>query len=63
MYSSVFVVDYESITNSMVYLAAVRVYSCFSLLYVFWLTIKAVGVYVGEPVINGCHIDHLLFSL
>ena len=53
MYSSVFVMDYKSSTNSMISFAAICVYCGFSLLYVFWLTIEAVSVYVGEPVIYG----------
>ena len=54
MYSSVFVINYESSTNSVISSAAVCVYCGFCLLYMFWFTVKAVSVYFGESVKDGC---------
>ena len=53
MYSSVFVVDYKSGPNSVVSFTAICVNCRFCLLYMFGITVKAVGVYVAEPVVDG----------
>ena len=63
MYSSVFVIDYKSSINSMVSFAAVCVYCCFCFLYMFWLTVEAVSVYVGEPVVDGCVASSSVFFI
>ena len=63
MNSSVFVVDYKSSTNSMVSFTAICVYCCFSLLYMFGITVKAVSVYVAKPVVDGYITSIILYFL
>ena len=61
MYSSVFVVDYKSSSNSVVSFTTICVYCCFCLLYMFWITVETVNVYVAEPVVDG-YITSVILS-